>query len=54
MLVEQRDTRGLLLIVIGFSADTATAHKLVSLAECRASPELMQTFQIDSSVCSLA
>lgn len=40
--------------IVGFSASVATAHILVSLAERRASPELMQSFQIDSSVCSFS
>jgi hypothetical protein len=52
MLVGQRDARGLLLVVVRFSTGTATAHTLVSLAECRASLKPMQNFQIDSSIIS--
>ena len=38
--------------IVGFSAGATTAHTLVSLAERRASPELLQTLQIDSNVCN--
>jgi hypothetical protein len=39
--------------IVGFSAGATTAHTLVSLAERRASPELMQNLQIDPNVCYL-
>ena len=38
--------------IVRFSASTATAYMLVSLAEYRVSPELMQNFQINSRICS--
>jgi hypothetical protein len=45
-------TAGPFIRIVGFSADVATAYILVSLAEQRASPELMKNFQINSRVCS--
>jgi hypothetical protein len=45
-------TAGPFIGIVGFSAGAATAHTLISLAERRASPELMKNFQIDSRVCS--
>lgn len=51
-MLEVIRTAGPFIGIVGFSAGAATAHTLVSLAERRASPELMQNFQIDSSVCS--
>ncbi|KAH8650369.1 serine hydrolase-domain-containing protein [Tricladium varicosporioides] len=49
-MLEVIRTAGPFIGVVGFSAGAATAHTLVSLAERRASPELMQSFQIDSSL----
>jgi hypothetical protein len=43
-------TAGPFIGIVGFSAGATTAHTLVSLAERRASSELMQTLQIDSNV----
>jgi hypothetical protein len=51
-MLEVIRTAGPFIGIVGFSAGATTAHTLVSLAERRASPELMQTLQIDSSVCS--
>ena len=51
-MLEVIRTEGPFIGIVGFSAGATTAHTLVSLAERRASPELMQNFQIDSNVCS--
>jgi Serine hydrolase (FSH1) len=51
-MLEVIRTAGPFIGIVGFSAGATTAHTLVSLAERRASPELMQNFQIDSKVCS--
>jgi hypothetical protein len=51
-MLEVIQTAGPFIGIVGFSAGATTAHTLVSLAERRASPELMQNFQIDSNVCS--
>jgi Serine hydrolase (FSH1) len=51
-MLEVIRTAGPFIGIVGFSAGATTAHTLVSLAERRASPELMQNFQIDSNVCS--
>jgi hypothetical protein len=51
-MLEVIRTAGPFIGIVGFSASATTAHTLVSLAERRASPELMQTLQIDSNVCS--
>ncbi|KAL5323680.1 hypothetical protein ACEPPN_008220 [Leptodophora sp. 'Broadleaf-Isolate-01'] len=51
-MLEVIQTAGPFIGIVGFSAGATTAHTLVSLAERRASPELMQNLQIDSSVCS--
>jgi hypothetical protein len=51
-MLEVIRTAGPFIRIVGFSAGATTAHTLVSLAERRASPELMQKLQIDSSVCS--
>jgi len=50
-ILEVIRTAGPFIGIVGFSAGATTAHTLVSLAERRASPELMQNFQIDSKVC---
>lgn len=51
-ILEAIQTAGPFIGIIGFSAGAATAHTLVSLAERRASSELMQNLQIDSKVFS--
>jgi hypothetical protein len=44
-------TAGPFIRIVGFSADATTAYTLVSLAEHRASPELIQNFQINLNIC---
>lgn len=51
-MLEVIRTAGPFIGIVGFSAGAATAHILVSIAERRASPELMQNLQMDSRVCS--
>jgi len=51
-MLEVIRTAGPFIGIVGFSAGATTAHTLVSLAERRASFELMQTLQIDSNVCT--
>jgi hypothetical protein len=51
-MLEMIRTTGPFVGIVGFSAGATVAHTLVSLAERRASPELMQKFQIDPTVCS--
>ena len=50
-MLEVIRTAGPFIGIVGFSAGATTAHTLVSLAERRASFELMRTLQIDSNVC---
>jgi len=47
-MLEVIRTAGPFIGIVGFSAGAATAHILVSIAERRASPELMQNLQMDS------
>ncbi|KAH8653987.1 serine hydrolase FSH [Tricladium varicosporioides] len=49
-MLEVIRTAGPFIGIVGFSAGATTAHTLVSLAEHRASPELMQDLQIDSDL----
>jgi len=49
-MLEVIRTAGPFIGIIAFSASIATAYILVSLAERRASPELIQNFQINSRV----
>ncbi|KAH8792230.1 dihydrofolate reductase, partial [Hyaloscypha sp. PMI_1271] len=49
-MLEVIRTAGPFIGIVGFSAGATTAHTLVSLAERRASAELMQNFQIDSNL----
>ena len=51
-ILEVIRTAGPFIGIIGFSAGATAAHTLVSLAERRVSPELIQKFEIDSEVCS--
>ncbi len=51
-ILEVIRTAGPFIGIVGFSAGATTAHILVSLAERRASPELIQNFQINLMVCS--
>ena len=51
-VLEAIRTAGPFIGIIGFSAGATAAHTLVSLAERRVSPELIQKFEIDSEVCS--
>jgi hypothetical protein len=48
-MLEVIQTAGPFIGIVGFSAGATTAHTLVSLAERRASPELMQNFKIESN-----
>ncbi|PVH69113.1 hypothetical protein DL98DRAFT_626577, partial [Cadophora sp. DSE1049] len=49
-MLEVIRTAGPFIGIVGFSAGAAAAHTLLSLSERRASPELMQNFQIESNL----
>jgi hypothetical protein len=51
-MLEVIRTAGPFIGIVGFSAGAATAHTLVSLAERRASLELIRNLEIDSNVSS--